>query len=105
MIGCGLLSGSLLILVSLDVVWLRVGEERTERRSVLLKGRETLEDEVEGWAGREVEAAVEAIDFTAAAPATDRFGLVFLVLVLRSTRRLVELDCTGAEQLWSWGKR
>lgn len=64
-----------------------------------------MEDEVEGCAGREAEAAVGAIDFTPAAPATDRFGSRFLALVLRSTRRLVELDCTGAEQLWSWGKR
>jgi len=84
-----------------------VGEEKTERRSVLLKGRESLEDEVEGedWAGREVEAVIEAIRFAAAAPTTDLIGLGFLALVLRSTRRLVELDCTGVEHLWSWGKR
>lgn len=64
-------------------------------------------EEVEGWTGRDMEAALEAIDLgsTAAAPATECFKLRFFALVLISTSRLVELDCAGVEQSWSWGKR
>jgi hypothetical protein len=66
----------------------------------LLKGRESLDDEVEGWTGREVEAAVEGVDLTStAAPATDRFK--FLALVLESTSRLKFHCAAGVEQLWS----
>jgi hypothetical protein len=62
----------------------------------LLKGIESfesLDDEVEGWTAREVEATVEAFltASTAAAPATDVFELRFLTPVLRLTR--VDLGC------------
>ena len=43
MIGCGLLSGSLLILVSLGIVWLRVGEGGTERLVLDERVLETME--------------------------------------------------------------
>jgi len=49
-------------------------EGRTERRSVLLKGRESFDDdEVEGLTAREVEATVEAFltASTAAAPTAE----------------------------------
>jgi len=57
MIGCGLSSVSLLTLVMLGVVGFesasdevitKLVEGRTERRSVLLKGKDGLDDEVEG---------------------------------------------------------
>jgi len=120
MIGCGLLLVSLLILVMSDVVGLEsaclvvtalVDEGRTERRSVLLKGKDGLpvDDETEDWAGREVEATAEVIDFltasTAAAPASEAFESRFLAPVLRLASRPVVLDCAGVQQLWSWGNR
>jgi len=103
---------SLLLLVMLGVVELEsasglvivvlVNEERTEERLVLLKGKEDLDGEVEGWTGREVEAVVEVINFltlfTPAVPVSEAFKL-------RLASRPVELDCAEVEQLWSWGKR
>jgi len=118
MIGCGLLSVSLLILVVSDVVGLEsaclvvtafVDEGRTERRLVLLKEKDGLDDEIEDWAGREVEGTAEVIDFltasTAAAPASEAFELRFLAPVLMLASRPVELDCAGVQQSWSWGNR
>lgn len=78
---------------------------------VLLKGKEALDldDEVEGWAGCDVEATVETIDFltasTAAAPATEALELTFLAPMVTLGSRLMALGCAGVEQLWSWGKR
>ena len=67
-----------------------------------MKGRDSFDDEVEDWTGREVEATVEAIDFltvsTAAALANEAFELRFLASALRLTSRLV---CAEVEQLWS----